>query len=233
MGYRGRLTGCGQVAERAVLRRHGQDHGAGLLRLHDDRGHRDGRRRLRRHHGGLLEERDLRPQTRPGTAGDPSRRQHPPPRSRGDHVDQLLPALPAGPAVLDRRFDRRGPLRLEHRVLRRRPRRTELRPRRTTRTRRTLQRRRRVLRRRQPTLGLLGSRCRGHGPRHPHLRRLQQSPHHRLRRQVLQIPRTTQHRALPPNTDRRSCRPAPPPAAGNSPPAPPTPSSPSEPAWQA
>ena len=55
-------------------------------------------------------------------------------------------------------------------------------------------------------LGFMGRRCGRHGPRDPHLRRLQEGAHHRLRRQVLQVTGTAQHRALARSTSRRSCR---------------------------
>ena len=46
MGYALGLTGCGAVAQRPVLHRDGPGPRAGVLRLHHDRGHADGVRRL-------------------------------------------------------------------------------------------------------------------------------------------------------------------------------------------
>ncbi len=55
--------------EREVLHRDGPGDGEGLLRLHHDRGHADGVRGVRRHHGGVPEVRDHGAQARPGAAG--------------------------------------------------------------------------------------------------------------------------------------------------------------------
>ena len=84
-----------------------------------------------------------------------------------------------------------------------------------------------------PTVGLVGCRRRRDGPRNPHLRRLQEGAHDRLRRQVLQVPGAAQHGALATARSRPSCKPAHPRGAAPSRPVPPTRSSPSAPASRA
>lgn len=123
-----------------------------------------------------------------------------PDRADRDRVDDLYGAVQSRPAVRLARPYQRGTRRLEHRDHQRAAGGAELRSAGTSAPWRAIREGEGVSRRRDQAVGQLGGRRAGHRSRLRDLRRRQQDPSDRSRRQAFPGSRTAQHRAVSPGT---------------------------------